>query len=135
MGRKTKSLSSVKKRADRVFSELVRRSAINEFGWIFCVTCDTPNSLENMDAGHFVSRKFNATKYDKRNVHPQCRVCNRWEEGKKYEYGKFLVEKYGEGIIDELNQLAHSKKRFTIEELEEMIKGWKKELKELGELK
>ena len=84
-----------------------------------------------MDAGHYESRKHNATRYDRRNVFPQCRTCNRFEEGRKYEFGKFLVEKFGPNIIDELRNLSHEIKRFTVEELDEMIVGWKQELSNL----
>lgn len=130
MSKKPK-VSNLKRTADRVFSEIVRRSAANEDGYAQCVSCNLWLHWTDGDAGHFCSRKHNNTRYDKRNVQFQCRSCNRFYEGKKYEFGKWLVEKYGEDIIDELNQLAHQPKRFKVLELQELIEELRKELKEL----
>ena len=128
---KKPTVRSLKRTADRLFSEIIRRSSINEFGWVFCVTCKKPDLWQNMDCGHYESRKHNNTRYDKRNCAPQCRTCNRFEEGRKYEFGKYLVEKYGEEIIEELRTLAYTNKRFTVSELQEMIKQFKLELEEI----
>ena len=55
-----------------------------------------------MDAGHFIDRRYLPTKFDERNVHPQCKKCNQMEDGniKAYEY--YLIGKYGPDILDEL---------------------------------
>ena len=128
--KKKPSISYLKKKADKVFSELIRRTHCPN-GYGQCVSCGSYLHWTEGDAGHFCSRKHNATRYDKRNVQFQCRVCNRWQEGRKYEFGKYLIDEYGEGIIDELNKLAHTNKRFTVDELKEMIEQFKLELKGL----
>jgi hypothetical protein len=129
---KKPKINSLKKTADRLFSELIRRRAVdNYYGTVQCVTCGAWGDWRSMDCGHYESRRHNNTRYDKRNCAPQCHRCNRFEEGRKFQFGKYLVEKYGEGIIEELRQLAYTNKRFTIEELQEMIKQFKKELGEL----
>ena len=129
--KKKKTVTSCKKRADRLFSEIVRRSAADDYGWVQCVTCGVKVQWKASDAGHYESRRHNMTRFDKRNVKPQCRTCNRYEEGRKYEFGKYLVGIYGKDIIDELRTLAHTVKRFTVDELEEMITEFKKELEKL----
>lgn len=126
-----KTVRSTKKRADRIFSELVRRSAADYRGFCQCVTCGVWDVWKNVDAGHYEIRKHNNVRFDKRNVKPQCKICNRFEEGRKYEFGKYLAGVYGEDIIDELRTLAHTTKRFTVDELEEMITEFKKELEEI----
>ena len=128
---KKKTVTSCKKRADRLFSEIVRRSAADDDGYAKCVTCEAWDDWHRMDAGHYESRRHNMTRFDKRNVKIQCRTCNRYEEGRKYEFGKHLVSIYGEDIIDELRTLAHTTKRFTVDELEEIITEFKKELQSL----
>lgn len=125
------TVSSMKKTADSVFSELVRRSACEDGEFVTCITCGQAFHWKCVDAGHFKGRRYNSTRYDKRNVHCQCRTCNRGEEGRLYEYGCYLIKQYGEGIIDELRELSHEHKSFTILELKELIKGWRSELKRL----
>lgn len=58
-----------------------------------------------MDAGHYITRSALNTRYDERNVHPQCKACNRFHEGRKDEYALFLIRTYGPQILDELNKL------------------------------
>lgn len=125
------SVSSKKKTADKLFSEIIRRSCADTEGYVSCVTCKVSIHWTEADAGHYESRRHNNTRYDERNVWPQCRTCNRFEEGRKYEFGKFLVEQFGEGIIHELREAAHQIKRFTEPELQELINRFRKELRDL----
>lgn len=129
---KKPKITNLKRTADRLFSEIIRRSVVdNYYSTAQCVTCEEWDDWQNMDCGHYESRRHNNTRYDKRNCAPQCHRCNRFEEGRKYEFGKYLVEKYGESIIDELRRLAYTNKKFTVGELQEMIKQFKKELEDL----
>jgi hypothetical protein len=127
---KKSTIRSLKKYADRIFSELVRRSACDG-EYCQCITCGEYDHWKNMQAGHFIGRQYNATRYDRRNVNVQCPKCNCWDEGRKYDYGKWLIDLYGEDITDVLRELSHTSKRFTITELKEMIAEMKQELKGL----
>lgn len=131
MKKKKRSVKSTKARADQVFSELVRRSNADENGYCKCCTCGAVVHWTKIQNGHYKSRRHNNTRFDKRNCGPQCPTCNMWESGRGYEFGKYLVEKYGEQVIDELNSLARVNKSFAVEELDEMIVGWKIELSQL----
>ena len=53
-------------------------------------------------AGHFLSRRFESTRFDEKNVHGQCQKCNRFEYGNQYEHGKRIDEIYGKGTADDL---------------------------------
>jgi hypothetical protein len=125
------TVTSMKKTADGVLSNLIRLSAADHEGYCECVTCGKSYQWKLMDAGHYIGRRHNGTRYDRRNVNQQCRRCNRGEEGRLYEYGKYLTERYGEGITDDLREQANSAKRFTIEELKEMVAEWREELRGL----
>ena len=85
-----------------------------------------------MDCGHFISRNHNGGRFDERNTNPQCRKCNRFREGNKAGYAVFLQEKYGPQIISELNQLQYTIKRFTPEELQELILKTRENIKGLS---
>lgn len=124
-------VSCYKRKADQLFSQVVRRSNADPNGNCKCITCGIIQHWKLMDAGHYESRKHNETRYDRRNVFPQCRTCNRFEEGRKYEFGKFLVERFGPGIIDELRVAAHKVKQFKVDELKELIKKLELELEKL----
>lgn len=84
------------------FSKYIRTTRANQYGMCVCVTCGAVGKVKQFDAGHFVRREFLPTLFDERNVHPQCRVCNRGEYGKEEEYSFFLKMKYGPGICEEL---------------------------------
>ena len=65
MPKKITTVSAAKRKADRIFSQLVRKSAANEYGgWIKCVTCGSMVGWADADAGHFESRRHNGTRYD-----------------------------------------------------------------------
>ena len=59
-----------------------------------------------MDTGHFIPREYPGTKYDIRNVKPQCKQCNRYNEGRLKVFELELIKEYGPDIIEEL----HNKK-------------------------
>lgn len=86
-----------------------------------------------MDAGHYVSRKHNTTLYHEKNVHAQCRLCNRYDEGNKSGYTIFLERKYGDDmdIVEYLDTLGHQTKQFRPPELLELIAIYKAKLKEM----
>lgn len=71
-----------------------------------CCTCGTVKRWFKMDAGHFKPRGIgggSGTYFDERNVHLQCKPCNGFDGGRVQDYEKFIIEKYGQGVLDELN--------------------------------
>lgn len=89
------------------FSRWVReKAAVNNM--IQCYTCPTIAHINIMDAGHFIDRRWRPTKFDLRNVKPQCRVCNRSLDGNLKVFERELIKEYGEGIIEELKDLSIS---------------------------
>ena len=48
------------------------------------------------------------------------------------EYTLFIIENYGQGLVDELIQKRREAVTFTRGELEEMIEGYKVRIKEAG---
>ena len=130
---KTPSVSTLKKRLDRIFSEYIRRrdARTNPNGYVSCCSCGQVAHWKQMDAGHYISRKHNTTRYHPKNVHAQCRQCNRYDEGNKSGYSLFLTRAYGPGIIAALDHLGHQSKRFRAPELLELIAEYRAKLKRL----
>lgn len=101
-----------------------------------CITCGRLEPWNKIHAGHYQNAGFLATRWDERNVNPQCYQCNSMREGNAGAYTLALVDKYGTSIISELAN--KSKQPFkacnaTIAQLTDYYKNAAKEkAKELG---
>ena len=125
MAKRKPTVRGLKKKADILFSIYKRMSE----GDGPCCTCGKWMRWKDAQCGHYISRAYNNTRYDKQNTARQCAFCNVWREGEKDLFGKHLQERYGEDIIDELRQRANKKKRWTVWELEELCEELKLKIK------
>lgn len=122
---------------DTWFSKYIRMSACDKNGIAKCCSCGKLDMWQNMDAGHFIGRERKMTRWDERNVHPQCRYCNRFKEGRKYEYSKFLNDKYKNefnnevDMADYLTYLGNQNRKWLPHEVEANIVIYKGKVKEL----
>jgi 23S rRNA G2069 N7-methylase RlmK/C1962 C5-methylase RlmI len=82
-------------------------------------------------AGHFVSRRHMAARWHELNVFPQDSGCNTFRAGALDEYSKFIIDKYGKGTFDELLSLKRTTKKWTRDELEQMIQKYQAAAREL----
>ena len=126
------SIRTLKNKLDILWSKYIKLSEANSQGYAACASCGQMQHISEMDCGHFISRNHNAGRYKRENCHVQCRKCNRFREGNKAGYAVFLMNKYGPGIVDELNQLQYKVYRFTIPELRELIHFCITEMKALN---
>lgn len=100
-------------------------------GWGYCCSC--PKVVVHGDAGHFIGKGFggkSGVRYDERNINLQCISCNRFQEGNKLEYRKFMIDRYGEKVIEEL-ELKHRTHNYTLMELEGLKLYYQQAYKEL----
>ena len=101
---------------DKVFSEYIRRRyAKNDIAT--CVTCGKKDHWKKLQAGHFMSRKHYATRWDEYNVEVQCSACNVFRYGEQYLFSKYL----GVDLSEELLIKSRKIQKFTDNELLEMI--------------
>jgi len=111
------------RKLDKVFSIYIRtRNAKNEI--VECVTCGVKKHFSEMDAGHFVSRRHYATRWTSSNCHVQCKKCNNWGAGESYLMGKYIDKTYGEGTADELITMSRQIKKFTDQDLKDLIEQY-----------
>lgn len=126
---KQPSKSTVKRNAWGAFSKYIRlRDALKTTGTIThvkCITCGKLLTISFCDAGHFVSRRYNSTLFDERNVNTQCRYCNRFLNGALLKYRRQLVRMYGEGVDTELEDKATEIKKYDINDLTSLAKCYK----------
>lgn len=118
------SVSQLKKRLDAIFSRFIR---VRDGGR--CFTCGVVKSIGNMQAGHYISRSHNATRFDERNVNCQCVGCNIFKRGNTDEYAIRLIDKCGPDILHELNALKKQIRQFTREELASLILFYQSKLR------
>ena len=113
------------KKLDKVFSIFIRKRDKGK-----CFTCSTQKPWKEMDAGHYKKRQHMGTRFNEKNVQTQCTACNRFKGGRMDIYAIRLEEKYGYGILQELEELKKKDKKYKTSELEELIKKY--ETKQLG---
>jgi len=121
----SKDRTRKKKKLDREFSRYIRRVDADGNGYVKCFTCGIEKHWKEVDAGHFRSRKRLSTRWDEKNVQPQCKKCNGFNAGEQYIFGKNLDVKYGEGTADDITAKSFKTKKWTIAELDSMIDKYK----------
>ena len=113
---------------DAEVSFYVRVSRSSSGGHCGCYTCGSVYHYTKMDAGHYISRVNRGTRWDLRNIRPQCTRCNRWAEGEKHLFREALVNELGEAEVYALEGVAkmYGKTRLPREWLIQEIKTWRK---------
>jgi len=120
-----KTISKLKKELDKIFSIFIRLRNADEQGNNQCCTCAKVDNWRNLQCGHFVSRKYLATRFHEANCFPQCVSCNVFRYGEQWKFGQFLDRNFGEGISEELVILGHSTLKISRAEYEEKISYYK----------
>lgn len=100
MASKTKQLA--KKRADKYFSLYIRQRDADHRGLVKCCTSGKILHWKDVDAGHYISRRFEATRYDERNCHAQSKQENRFYNGNQLQHQKYIINRYGADVAEEL---------------------------------
>jgi hypothetical protein len=101
-----RSRKSLIKEADRVFSLYVRNRGAR-FGYNHCYTCSAYLPVEELQAGHFINRRFFNVRWHPLNVWPQCNTCNVEKHGNLVKFKAKLIAQYTEEAIDALYDLSH----------------------------
>lgn len=115
-----------------MFSVYIRmRDAKDLNGFARCCTCGGVHFWKEMDAGHFVGRQYKNLKFSGWNNHAQCRPCNRFNEGMKAAYEKFLDKKYGPGTAAVLEASKKSFYRLEIFQLQAIYDECSEKIREL----
>jgi 5-methylcytosine-specific restriction endonuclease McrA len=123
-----KTISKLKKDLDKVFSLYIRLRNASKDGIVKCFTCDKTAHYKKMHAGHFMSRKHHATRWNEDNVQVQCPKCNLFGQGEQYAFGKLLDIRIGDGTAEELQELSRTTVKYMRFEYEDMIKHYKEKV-------
>lgn len=123
-----KKVSTMKKKAWKVFSEWIRRKDADSNGMNFCVTCGKMEHWKFLQAGHFIDGRGNSILFDERGVHPQDVACNLFKHGNKVEYFIFMKKYFGERVINELRIASKQVKQMSYFDYEQIYLLYKRKL-------
>lgn len=126
---KHKRTKSLHKKAWELQSQYIRRSGADSKGNNFCFTCGAKHHWKELDLGHYIHK--DCLDFDPINLHPQCTYCNRFKHGNLGVYAERLIAEYGEGAVAELRVRSEQIKKFTVQELQDLINLYKTRLQEM----
>lgn len=122
------TVQSLTKKAQTYFNSYIRARDNNKP----CVSCS--GELGNMfDAGHYFSvGGHGSVRFNEMNVHGQCRRCNHFLHGNLLNYQIGIEQRIGGDQLIKLHEDAHKIKKYTRQELKEIIELYKQKKKELN---
>ena len=118
-------------KADKVFSEYIRRRYADDNGVTECFTCGKKDHWKKLQCGHFQSRKHYATRWNEDNCQVQCAGCNVFRYGEQYTFGRNLDINIREGLAEELNILSNKIVKFDNHDLMSLIEYYQNKLADL----
>ena len=111
---------SKKQEAWEWFSIFIRK---RDGEYVKCVTCDNVRHWKAMDAGHYITGVHTSTKFDERNCHAQCKICNQHLDSNHDKYKEFMLKTYGKDVVQELHRKSHRIYKPNYEAIIEKYKG------------
>ena len=118
-------------KADKVFSEYIRRRYADGNGVTECFTCGKKDHWKKLQCGHFQSRKHYATRWNEDNCQVQCAGCNVFRYGEQYTFGRNLDINIREGLAEELNILSNKIVKYDNHDLMSLIEYYQNKLADL----
>ena len=120
------TLSDYLKLTQQIFNKYIRLRDKNEL----CISCQKPPKKQN--AGHYFSSGGHSNvRFDENNVHLQCEHCNTFLSGNLLNYQIEIEKRIGAEKLIELQVKAHLVKKWSIDELKELMVIYKNKIKEI----
>ena len=122
------TLSDYVKLAQTVFNKYIRlRDKYKP-----CISCGAKAGTYTITAGHYFPSTNKSVTFNEDNLHGQCWFnCNSSKSGNLAEYRIGLIERIGVERLEQLEAESRKTRKFTIDELKEIIATYKKKIKEL----
>lgn len=123
---KLKTKSDYLKELQTVFNSYIRARDKNKN----CISCNR-KLIGKFDAGHlYTVSGFPELRFNEDNVNGQCTHCNMHEHGAPLAYREGLIKRIGIERVEEMESLRNKQVHYSIEDLKDLIKIYKKKLKE-----
>lgn len=113
------SRKSLVLKLDLVFSQYIRQRYAKD-GIAECITCGKKDEWKKLQAGHFMSRRHYATRWNEDNVQVQCYSCNVMQQGQQYLFSKYLGEEMSISLLQESRKVV----KFADVDLQELIQKY-----------
>lgn len=110
-----KTFKSLHAKCWKLISLIVRKDGADKNGFNQCYTCGQKIKWQELQAGHYWHSKLD---FDRRNLRPQCPMCNTYFSGRLAVYGTRLLRDNGEEWVHKLAHDAHT----TIYKTADLIK-------------
>lgn len=123
MKKKPKTKTQLKEELDKIFSIFIRLRDKFE-----CCTCGKKGDKTDIDCGHYIPRSHMNTRWDEENCHAQCKGCNVFKKGNMDVYALFMVNKYGDKILIEMNKRKNTIRQWSLNELKQEISKYKEKV-------
>lgn len=124
MKNELKTTSDWMKEAQKVFNQYIRLRDKHKP----CVSCESKLGSK-YDAGHyFSSGGHKAVTFDEDNVHGQCVACNQYKHGNLLNYQIGIEKRIGADRLLQLHEKAHQVRKYSADELQEIIKTYKQKI-------
>lgn len=123
-----------------LLSKAIRLEAADSEGWCECVTCEATHQWKDVDAGHWIGGRRESILFEEDGINIQCHGCNRYHNTNPFAvtakqrsvdtaYNAYMFDKHGQKRMDELLVRNQKRKKYPLEELLEMIEGYKLRIK------
>ena len=125
---KLETVQSLTKKAQTYFNAYIRARDKNKT----CVSCNKPLGSK-FDAGHYYSAGgFGSVRFNELNVHGQCVYCNQHLHANLLNYQIGIEQRIGGEALIKLHEQAHQIRKYTREELRDIIEIYKRKIKEIN---
>jgi hypothetical protein len=128
---KKPTLSGLKRKAWKLFSEWIRRKDADEGGTVSCYTCGKPIYWKEAHAGHAIPGRHNAVLFDADIVRPQCPRDNLFLGGRYEVFAAKLIRENGLEWFEKKLSGAREVVKYSRSDLEEIINLYREKLKGL----
>ena len=128
------SIAKATKNLDKVFSEYIRMRNADANGYVKCFTSGKIMHWKESQAGHYMSRRHMATRWDEQNVQVQSSSDNMFNQGNAPMFAYALDQKYGKGTAEKLLIKSRNFWKPTCFELELLTKEYQKKIDELSKV-
>ena len=122
---KESDLATLKRLAETVVNKYIR----DRDGKV-CISCGYHGDKRQFHAGHYLPKGNNSfLRYNEDNIHAQCSICNNHLSGNLAMYRINLIKKIGIEKVEWLESQRGVTKKWTIEELKEIIQIHREKIK------
>lgn len=119
------------RKLDAIFSLYIRLRDVNPDGFFRCPTCGRYLPFSKADCSHLWGRAHMSTRFDPDNVVAECSYDNRMNSSHLIKLSEYFKKRLGQQKYDLLQWKHNQTKKWSLFELQELIKYYQGEVERL----